>query len=226
MVISLGAVMAVLMMFRAAGALLHVYREKLGIRTEFSEEQAEAAIAQQHRDEAQRKFEEIRLVFKTSGTKAALALLERELKRHQYRDDPVYFELLDNMSDRRLLYRFSSGYIDRMQEGQVSHAWALFLRLAEESRGEFRLLSGATLFKLSVTAEKREERARLLELFERFELDFPQHPKTREAALQAANLALLLSEVNRAKYHFARVEVLGGEVDRHLYTQLASQLQD
>jgi len=36
-------VVMVLMMFRATGALLHVHRDKLGIRTEFSEEQAEAA---------------------------------------------------------------------------------------------------------------------------------------------------------------------------------------
>lgn len=217
------AVVIVLMMFRATGALLHVYRDKLGIRTEFSQEQAKAEVTEAQRAEAAEKFQQIRHVFRTRGPTAALKLLEQELKRHRYRDDQIYFALLEEMSDRRLFYRFCSGYIDRMLQDEVSHAWALFMRLCDESE-DFRLRSGATLFRLAETAEKPQERQHLLRLFEQFDKDFPQHPRKREAALQAANLALLLSDAERAKHHFSRVESLEGAVDPHLHAQLASQL--
>ena len=222
--VAAATVIAILMMFRSTGALLHVYRDKLGIRTDFSEEQAEAAATEAYRAEAAEKFEEIRLVFKTKGAKHAQVLLEQELKRHKHRDDALYFEFLEGMNDRRLFYRFCSGYIDRMLSDEVSHAWTLFMRLCHESNGEFRLLSGATLFKMVNTAEKPEERRNLLHLFERFDEDFPQHPKRREAAMQAAKLALLINDSDRAKRHYQRAESMEGVVDSQLQAQLASQL--
>lgn len=223
-VIAALTVLAVLMMFRGTGALLHVYREKLGIQTEFSEEQAEAIVSEARLQNAMEKLGHIKLVFKTQGTKSAMLLLDQELKRHKYRDDPIFFELLDGMSDRRLFYRFCSGYIDRMVADEVSHAWALFVRLCEETNGEFRLRSGSTLFKLAKTAEKPVERRHLARLFDRFDHDFPQHPKKRQAAIQAANLALLLNDPVSARQHLERSDAIEGEDDPILYQQVLSQI--
>ena len=57
--------------------------------------------------------------FKLKGAESAYRVLELELKRHKYRDDAIVYELLKDMADRRLLYRFSGGYIGRLIEAET-----------------------------------------------------------------------------------------------------------
>lgn len=208
------AVMLVLMMFRATGTLLHLRREELGIKTEFSVEQNEQQLMLRARKEASEFLARVKTEFKLKGIESSYRMLELELKRHKFRDDAMFYELLKDMADRRLLYRFAGGYVGRLIELETTRAWAILLEMHREGLGEFQLRSGTDLLRLTKTAETREERLVLLGLMERFEQDFPQHPDVRFAWLSAAELSLLVDDKDRARSYVARVDDAVGKVDQ------------
>lgn len=212
--VSGGAVMLVLMMFRATGTLLHIRREELGIRTEFSVEQNEQQSRRRERKKVSAFLDKVKTEFKLKGVESGYRMLELELKRHKFRDDAIFYELLKEMADRRLLYRFAGGYVGRLIDVETGRAWAILLEMHGEAQGKFQLGSGSDLLRLTKTAETRGERLALLELMERFQEDFPQHPEVRLAWLAAAELALLVDDKDRARSHIARVGSSAGKIDQ------------
>jgi hypothetical protein len=215
----------VLMMFRATGTLLHLRREELGIKTAFSAEQNEQQARRRERKKASVFLDKVKAEFKLQGTESAYRMLELELKRHKFRDDAIFYELLKDMADRRLLYRFAGGYIGRLIEAETSRAWAILLDMYGEAQGGFQLRSGSDLLRLTKTAETREERLVLLELMEKFEQDFPQHPEVKGAWLSAAELALLVNDKGRARSHIAKVESAPGKIDEARLERARLQLE-
>jgi hypothetical protein len=223
--VSGGAVMLVLMMFRATGTLLHIRREELGIKTEFSAEQNERQARRRERKIASVFLDKVKREFKLNGTESSYRMLELELKRYKFRDDAIFYELLKDMADRLLLYRFAAGYVGRLIEVETSRAWAILLEMHREARGGFQLRSGSDLLRLMKTAETREERLVLLEMMENFEQDFPQHPEVKGAWLSAAELALLVNDKGRARSHISRAKSAPGKIDEARLERARLQLE-
>jgi hypothetical protein len=224
LIVAFGTMLLLILMFRSTGALLHVQRDKMGIVTDFSEEQAQQEVEHNYRDAAIELLKQARLVQKLDSTKAAWKMIEDDLKKHAYRDDQIYLALLRELTNRQLLYRHASGLVDRALPREVTHAWAILVEMDTESQSRFLLRNGSTLLKLVGTAQNRQERLLLLRLLERFDQDFPTHPKLRQAMLFASELSLLLDDDDRARQNLVRVQTLSGEIDEHLFARCQQQL--
>ncbi len=219
-----GYVLAVLAMSRIVGALLHQRRQELGIRTHHSEEQHFEARVAERRQQIAAFLRDISRLCRAEGLKVAWPRLEEQVKRHAYRDDDLYLECIKELADRRLLYRFASGYIDRLLPEQSGAAWRELDELEKESGGKFQFHAGGIVFRLLPTAESRRQRMILLAMLESYDEVFPDHPRKKEALLKGAEQALLVDETSRARSLFERSSELPGTVDDALVAWCRRQL--
>lgn len=218
-------VLLLLMMCRLVGMLIHLRRNELGLQTHFSVEQAADDELEQRRSAIAEEVTSLSLVCRKDGFEAAWSMLEKSLKRHAWRDERLYLDALRDLTDRRLLYRLASSYIDHHMNTEVSHVWHLLKELYAESRGRFRFHAGGTLLAMTGIAQGRDERELLLGMFEAFEESYPDHPRTREALLEGAALAAIIDEDDRARALLARVDGLAGPVDVARLERVRRQIQ-
>jgi hypothetical protein len=181
-----------MLVFRCFGALLHDNADALGLDVNFSVAHSAAqAYAAQDKDVADFLFGLHKLASSTRLTEAAVQLAGR-LKAEKYRREGYYFDVLAQWENKDLAVRAGVGYVDRLvAAGEMARAWTVLAFCFAADKGRVETGRSATVFMLAQSPRQIEQNIILWHLLQNFEKDFPNHPRTGEALLLAAKVALL-----------------------------------
>ncbi len=216
---ALSATYLTISMFRGTGVLLHTRRDLLGIRTDFSSEQA--AAKQQSADSKARKrfLVELTKLARADKFEDVRKRLNRVTRRERYENEPVLYEGLREFDDKRVSHILAEGYVPRLMETDPEAAWKILETVLEESRGRYQFASGDQVIRLYDFVQTNHQKALALRLLVKFDDSFPHHTQSRQAYLLATRIACDLDDLEVAQMCFRKVTSRRGLINKSVYEE-------
>ncbi|XOV87698.1 MAG: hypothetical protein ACFHX7_22540 [Pseudomonadota bacterium] len=218
------AIYLTLLLCRCTGALLHVRRLELGLKTMDSDEQRNAATRRAEHLERQEFLVPVLEHSRANRYNKAWEILEPRLKKDRYATEHLFYDELRGWTDRTLAHKLAQGYLARLTESNTEQAWRIYADIQACEAGNYRLASGETVLRLAETASTDAQRRIILDTLKHFDDDFPGHPKSRQALLIGADMACHLDNMALADSLFRKVRTRKGLVQPDRFRRVQNLL--
>ena len=170
--------------------MLNTQGPRLGIPVLQNEETQLRALEEEARIELSEFIMKLHKLVRVHEYKKAFALIESFQKENSHSLDANLFERLSQWDDKRLAVKLGAGFAERLlKEGDTQRALKVFRESYEMNPRKFKLTSGSRALEFLEAARDAPSRIKVYEYLQRFDEDFPNHPRALDVLMQVAALA-------------------------------------
>jgi hypothetical protein len=175
--------------FRCLGVVLHSNAEALRLRVVYGPKIEQEQTRRAH-DQALSDFlSKLYVLADTDETGKALKMLDEHLQEDRYKTEAELFARIRAWENPVLAIQAGREFLNRLvARDDIKTSWDVLEFCYEANDNEYRLTAADTLITLSEHTETFRQKAITAYLLRHFEEDFPNHPKTAEMLLLAAQL--------------------------------------
>lgn len=183
--------MLLVALFRSIGVLVHANAESLGLPIQFSHEIEQQQIAENlRRDESDFSADLYRLV-QADKINEAWSEFQNHLKQTDELALARFWPVISKWPNPALALLAGQVYIEQLVKQQnYQTAWQVLAVCFDRNGNEFKLLNAKSTLALTATAETNQQKKLAVELLRFFAKDFPNHPDSPAAMLNAVELML------------------------------------
>ena len=189
------AVICMILLFRSLGVLLHANAAALGLSVRFGPELEAAQSLENQRRELSDFAQNLYQQAEVGRINEALASYSRKLSEDKFASETMLWEMLREWSNPALAVSAGQGYIERLvKQDKLRESWEVLNFCFKHNNSEYTLLNGNSTLRLTAAASNSAERKISAQLLKYFDKDFPGHPDTATALLQAVELLIVDSD--------------------------------